>query len=511
MAITFVSADFEERNNHSDVNTLTVTAPTGITDDDVLVAIFTRTGTTGTISLPAGFTEINSDTWRVNLAQCVLGYKVASSESGDYVFTTTDTGTQQVGAVIAVYRGVDTASPLDVTFAVGSHFVELVNDQTPTPATITTNTNGAFVLTAYIDRHASNHTVTQPSGYTQAAQTSASNNALGRCAEISHIEKATAGLETPGDYSTTGDTGVDVAIHTIALKPGVSDSTAPILSNGSLAEGANGPTEATWQIDTDEDNGTLYAWFTANATETAADVKTNGGTVAVSATGTQGPFTTTGYPPGTALYLHLMHEDAATNQSLVTSLGPLTTTAYSVSATYSGGEIPSNSILHYAAWTHDAATSATIMTDSGESFTVDEFIDLIIENRTDASEGPITDNAATTITTSGLTGGTGNNFESGDSGAVVADIDSPDIIYCENRVTVSSESAPIKWYIYDNSAGTYTEMYTQTITATGATDGQYDVTLSVLGVPTLTLVTGGAGGIAPGILARNIRIAKSRL
>ena len=75
--------------------------------------------------------------------------------------------------------------------------------------------------------------------------------------------------------------------------------------------------------------------------------------------------------------------------------------------------------------------------------------------------------------------------------AVVADFDTSDVLYFQSTVAVSSESVDIDYYVYDDSAGTYTTVETQTITATGAVDGNYTVTMSVLGVPTLTLLSAG--------------------
>lgn len=65
--------------------------------------------------------------------------------------------------------------------------------------------------------------------------------------------------------------------------------------------------------------------------------------------------------------------------------------------------------------THTGGTHATILTDSGASWTVDALIGYYVVNVTDGSYGKITDNAATTATVSSLTGGTGNNWENGDS------------------------------------------------------------------------------------------------
>lgn len=67
---------------------------------------------------------------------------------------------------------------------------------------------------------------------------------------------------------------------------------------------------------------------------------------------------------------------------------------------------------------HDSTTSATVMTDSGESLTVDAYIGMTIYNTTDGSHGTVIDNAATTITVAALTGGTDNQWENGDGWAV---------------------------------------------------------------------------------------------
>jgi len=67
-----------------------------------------------------------------------------------------------------------------------------------------------------------------------------------------------------------------------------------------------------------------------------------------------------------------------------------------------------------ATGTHDAATSATVMEDSTASFTVNEFVDEIIHNTPDGSQGVVVSNTATTITVASLKGGTDNQFENGD-------------------------------------------------------------------------------------------------
>ena len=70
----------------------------------------------------------------------------------------------------------------------------------------------------------------------------------------------------------------------------------------------------------------------------------------------------------------------------------------------------------YEVSTDDTSSSnATIMTDSGASFTADRLVGMIIFNTTDGSQGLITDNGVTTVTVAELHGGTENDWDSGDA------------------------------------------------------------------------------------------------
>lgn len=113
------------------------------------------------------------------------------------------------------------------------------------------------------------------------------------------------------------------------------DTTAPTLTSPTGT--ATGSTTATVGATTDEGNGTLYAVVTTSATApTKAQVKAGqnaagtaanwSGSVAVSSTGAK-TLNATGLTASTAYYAHLMHEDAATNQSNVVSSTSFTTSA----------------------------------------------------------------------------------------------------------------------------------------------------------------------------------------
>jgi len=62
----------------------------------------------------------------------------------------------------------------------------------------------------------------------------------------------------------------------------------------------------------------------------------------------------------------------------------------------------------------DTSSGAAFMTDSGESYTTDEFVGHIIKNETDGSIALITANTGTTVTGT-LFGGTNNDWDSGDT------------------------------------------------------------------------------------------------
>ncbi len=97
------------------------------------------------------------------------------------------------------------------------------------------------------------------------------------------------------------------------------DTTPPTLSGVSLTET---DTTATLVWSTNEGNGTAYWLVDGNATRTAAQVIAGGtfaGSRTVTATGAQTAFVATSLTAATAYYFHLVHQDAAGNNSTVSS------------------------------------------------------------------------------------------------------------------------------------------------------------------------------------------------
>jgi len=72
--------------------------------------------------------------------------------------------------------------------------------------------------------------------------------------------------------------------------------------------------------------------------------------------------------------------------------------------------------------THDGANDASILSDSGQAWTIDEWVGYGIYNSTDGSFGEIISNTATTITAT-LIQGTDNDWDNGDTYEIVLGYD----------------------------------------------------------------------------------------
>lgn len=129
-----------------------------------------------------------------------------------------------------------------------------------------------------------------------------------------------------GTYTLHHIIGATGAVESVSYTIGTVDATAPTLT--ALTATGTDPDTIDVSVTTDEGNGTLYAYASPNATESAATVKTNaqGGQV-VTATGVQTIALTLAVG---SYYVHAMHEDAAANQSTVVSSTQITLAAIPV-------------------------------------------------------------------------------------------------------------------------------------------------------------------------------------
>jgi len=99
------------------------------------------------------------------------------------------------------------------------------------------------------------------------------------------------------------------------------------------------------------------------------------------------------------------------------------------------------------AGTHDGGDNeATVMTDSGESWPTNSLIGATITNTTDSSSGTITANTGTTITVASLSGGTDNDWDTGDA-FVVSNI----VWLCSNEANFADDAYTNYDALYDTS------------------------------------------------------------
>ncbi len=259
-------------------------------------------------------------------------WKLASSgaESGPSL---PDNGDHQVGRIITV-SGAHASSPIHAT-ATGT---KTPDSTTYTYPSVTTSVaDCAIVLVASRPNDSSSTTAFgAPSGGTldtigdlasspEAGATSGDGGGF------------TVGWGTKLTAGATGNPGGTIAVSVtnayivVAIKPPSSgDTTAPVLSSPTGT--ATGTTTATVGATTDEGNGTLYAFVSTSATPpSATDLKAGTGavwadSVSVSSAGAK-TLNATGLTASTGYYAHLIHTDAAANDSNIVTSAQFTTDA----------------------------------------------------------------------------------------------------------------------------------------------------------------------------------------
>jgi hypothetical protein len=201
------------------------------------------------------------------------------------------------------------------------------------------------------------------------------------------------------------DTGAgDTITGTSDTTDAAPDATAPVLS--SPVGTTTGSTTATVGATTDEGNGTLYAFVSTSATPPSdADLiagtgATWAGSVAVSSTGAK-TLSATGLTASTGYYAHLLHRDAAGNDSNTVTSAQFTTDAPPAGTDIRlqpaldldrGGDAASLSGLRWVAFTDttlgtiEASGSSLTTNSSGQptididtsSFDVGDYVPLLI-------------------------------------------------------------------------------------------------------------------------------------
>lgn len=155
--------------------------------------------------------------------ETAIYYKKHSGTESDPTFTIGGSGSHSSG-VIETFRGVDATNPFDVTYSTASHFTAGSNNSLPTNDSITTVTDGAWVVINHMATHDDITVAGAPTGYTVRANLVGSNKDH-RQSIVATKEIVTAGAESPGAWThTASPTNVqEYHLYTLALKPSGQD------------------------------------------------------------------------------------------------------------------------------------------------------------------------------------------------------------------------------------------------------------------------------------------------
>ena len=227
MAISFIQEDHAQDLIAMTTGvTISLTAPSA--DDFIFVSCWTASTTTNlsgdSWDTPGGFSVIDNAHFE-GAGNDRLGgyfYKISDGTETSIACTGTEAGSVEMTCVAAVFRGVDTSTPIDQTY-VGSSAGATNNPDTPA---IVTQTNSAWVLSQWFYSQPGDVTgvTSPPSGYDQRFfEVGVANDSIP--GGIASKEVTSAGSEDPGVWTITGTVADGGMLYaTFALRPAVATS-----------------------------------------------------------------------------------------------------------------------------------------------------------------------------------------------------------------------------------------------------------------------------------------------
>lgn len=350
------------------------------------------TSMTRSISTPANGMAVDMLTYRTT------GATITPDASQTRIDTTLAGG---VSTSSGSYKAA--AADMTWTFASGGgiahHVIALppaaAGDTTPPTLTSPSGTGGALTCSGSVSTDEGNGTLyavaTASATAPSAAQVKAGQDHTGAAA-LRVVSQAVSGtgVQSISSGSVTAGTRYwhfmheDSAANQSAVVSSASftvtsggDTTAPVLS--SPVGTATGSTTATVGATTDEGNGTLYAVVTTSATQpSVAQIKAGqnhtgaaaawAGSVAVSSTGAK-TLNATGLTGSTTYYAHLVHSDAAGNDSNRVVSASFTTSAPTTAGLTSSPLKDNTGTLHlnapFEAFVLNATTGALVVRKTG--------------------------------------------------------------------------------------------------------------------------------------------------
>lgn len=243
--------------NNTGTATLTIDMPAGTVDNDIMLALIVATDSDGipSISAPAGWTEIASNTIGTSTRLSAF-WKRASSEGASYEFTMSGTasGKYQNGCILSYSGCAVTGSPINAFSTVGY----LTSNTTLRAGGVTTTYAGVMLVFLGGTYSAPGETATPPSGMSERFDSSPAGVVVhGYGADVT---QAAAGASGDKDATLSGTNAVKHAFL-IALVPNVAPGTPTLSSPEDLGHFTLGETIDLTASGTDANGDQLkYRW-----------------------------------------------------------------------------------------------------------------------------------------------------------------------------------------------------------------------------------------------------------
>lgn len=246
--ITFVGSDIQHTNGATVPFSETLVQPVHQADDFGLIYGFADAQS----ALPT-LSVINAAGWSVltdvdNLEHSSGRDRInfiatkfyTSSSEADPAVQVADVN-EQMSCSLHVFRGVDTANPLDTSIVI-SDGADL---ELPTNPAITTVTDNAAIVLLHGANDNDHNSAGAPAGYTLGASVMGSSITNRQHAVAYLLDAGSAGLKTPGvwTHNVDGANTSDYSVFTLALRPAGAGSSVSITSvNGGTNEWNDGDT-----------------------------------------------------------------------------------------------------------------------------------------------------------------------------------------------------------------------------------------------------------------------------
>lgn len=286
MALAFRSASTAA--NGAAPTSLTVTKPTGVVDNDLLLAFVTIAGDKTISGVPTGWTTVGSVTTGTATGDCTQAVyrKIASSEGASYTWTFS--GGVDAAAAILAYSGSSTTAPVNVSHSnLMSSSTTTMTSASNTPNVADTITISSFGVNAGL---VGDLTFTLPSGTVKRAEADPAGTTTNRAVVAVYDESTPTATATGAKSTTVGNSGKGVAwtvtiapsgapAQTVTVQPMTTTGTGTGLADGCMLgwHDDNGYGSTNGLTDMETVLGTKFAvvriynqWWPSNSGETAS-------------------------------------------------------------------------------------------------------------------------------------------------------------------------------------------------------------------------------------------------